>query len=141
MAKDRYKIIRKYQYLLFNFLKDLEDPERPRKTIRKSILFYLVYDHNQVLGLGLIPKLTNRNHQFFQAMYCTHTIINRGLYILNPLVEGLKQFLKEVLPEISAFMYGLYSRAVSNQEQVMMACTVLQINLHSQVFEGFQFCW
>ena len=55
-------------------------------------------------------------------MYRKHAIINRGLYILNPLVEGQKQFLKEVFQEISAYMYGLYSRAVSNQERVMMAC-------------------
>ena len=39
-------------------------------------------------------------------IYCTHAIITRGLYILNPFLEGEKQFFKEVFSENSAFMYG-----------------------------------
>ena len=54
-------------------------------------------------------------------IYCTRAIITRGLYILNPFLEGEKQFFKEVFSENSAFMYGLYSKAVCNQELVIMA--------------------
>ena len=39
-------------------------------------------------------------------MYRTRGIMTRGLYILYPLFEGQKRFLKEVFSENSAFMHG-----------------------------------
>ena len=56
---------------------------------------------------------------FFE--YPTRAIITRGLYIFYRLFEGQKRFFQEIFSENSAFMYGKYSRAVCNQERVMMA--------------------
>ena len=53
--------------------------------------------------------------------YHTRAIITHSLYILNPLFEGQKRFFKEFFSENFAFMYDQYSRAVYNQERVIMA--------------------
>ena len=52
--------------------------------------------------------------------YCTGPIIIRGLYIFYPIVEDHFFVLKKVFSENSGLMYDWYSRAVSNQEQVMI---------------------
>ena len=52
--------------------------------------------------------LSDRNN------YRTRAIISRGLYIFYPIF-------KEVFSENFVLMYGLYSRAASNQERLMMA--------------------
>ena len=51
----------------------------------------------------------------------THAIISRGLYIFYPIFKDHFFVFKEVFSENSVFKYGLYSRAASNQEQLMMA--------------------
>ena len=48
-------------------------------------------------------------------------IISRGLYIFYPISKDYFFVFKEVFSENSVLMYGLYSRAASNQEQLMMA--------------------
>ena len=55
------------------------------------------------------------------SMYCTRAIISRGLYIFYPISKDNFFVFKEVFSENSVLMYGLYSRAASNQEQLMMA--------------------
>ena len=49
-------------------------------------------------------------------------IRTRDLYIFYPLFEGQNVFLRGFFSENYGLMYGLYSRPVSNQERVMMAC-------------------
>ena len=53
--------------------------------------------------------------------YRTRAIISRGLYIFYPIFKDNFFVFKEVFSENSVLMYGWYSRAVSNQERVMMA--------------------
>ena len=48
-------------------------------------------------------------------------IINRGLYIFYPILKDHFFVFKEIFLENSVLMYGLYSRAASNQERPMMA--------------------
>ena len=48
-------------------------------------------------------------------------IISHGLYIFYPISKDHFFVFKEVLSENSVLMYGLYSRAASNQERLMMA--------------------
>jgi hypothetical protein len=48
-------------------------------------------------------------------------IISRGLYIFYPIFKDHFFVFKEVFSENSDLMYGLYSRAACNQEQLMMA--------------------
>ena len=50
-----------------------------------------------------------------------HAIISRGLYIFYPISKDHFFVYKEVFSENSVLMYGLYSRAASNQERLMMA--------------------
>ena len=66
-------------------------------------------------------KMTRAKQKFASTVYRMRGIITRGLYIFYPIFEGHKRFFKEVFSENSAFMYGKYSRAVCNQERVMMA--------------------
>ena len=61
-------------------------------------------------------------YSYSQFMYRTRAIITRGLYSFYPLFESQKRFFKEVFSENSVLMYGYYSRAVSDQERVIMAC-------------------
>ena len=65
---------------------------------------------------------------------------NLQFVYLNPLFECQKRFFKEVFKENSAFMYGLYSRAVSNQERVMMARVryVYQLIYFNPILIGFK---
>ena len=48
-------------------------------------------------------------------------IISRDLYIFYPISKDHFFVFKEVFSENSVLMYGLYSRAASNQERLMMA--------------------
>ena len=48
-------------------------------------------------------------------------IISSGLYIFYPISKGHFFVFKEVFSQNSGLMYGLYSRAASNQERPMMA--------------------
>ena len=48
-------------------------------------------------------------------------IISRGFYIFYPIFKDHFFVFKEVFSEIFVLMYGLYSRAACNQEQLMMA--------------------
>ena len=54
-------------------------------------------------------------------MFRTRAIITRDLYIFYPIFEVYFFVFKEVFWENSVLKYGYYSRAVSNQEWVMMA--------------------
>ena len=54
--------------------------------------------------------------KLFFFKYRTRAIITRGLYINYLLFGSQKRFFKEVFSENYVLMYGLYSRAVSNQE-------------------------
>ena len=54
-------------------------------------------------------------------MYRTRAIITRGLYTFYPIFEDHFFVFKEVFSENSDLNNGLYSRAVCNQERVMMA--------------------
>ena len=54
-------------------------------------------------------------------LYRTRAIISRGLYVFYPISKDHFFVFKEVFSENSAPMYGLYSRAASNQERLMMA--------------------
>ena len=56
----------------------------------------------------------------YKIRYHTRAIITRGLHILNPFLKVKNIFLGFFFSENTAFKYGLYSRAVSNQEPVMM---------------------
>ena len=56
-----------------------------------------------------------------QMMYRTHAIITRNLYTFHPLFEFQKRFFKGLFSQNSGLMYGQYSRAVSNQERVIVA--------------------
>ena len=49
------------------------------------------------------------------------TIITRGLYIYYKILEDHFIVFTEFFSKSSVLMYGLYSRAVYNQERVMMA--------------------
>ena len=53
--------------------------------------------------------------------YRTHAIISHYLYIFYPNFEAHFFVFKEVFLENFVLMYGLYSRAVCNQERVIMA--------------------
>ena len=53
--------------------------------------------------------------------YRVSVIISRGLYTFYPIFKDQFFVFKEVLSENSALIYGLYSRAASNQERPMMA--------------------
>ena len=53
--------------------------------------------------------------------YRTRAIISRGLYIFYPIFKDHFFVFKDVFLENSVLMYGLYSRAASNQEWPMMA--------------------
>ena len=55
------------------------------------------------------------------SIYRTRAIISRGLYIFYPISKDHFFVFKEVFSENSVLMYGLYSRAASNQERLMMA--------------------
>ena len=48
-------------------------------------------------------------------------IISHGLYIFYPISKDHFFVFKEVFSENSALMYGLYSRASSNQERLIVA--------------------
>ena len=50
------------------------------------------------------------------AIYRTRAIITRGLYTFYPLFEV------HLCTVTFGLMYGYYSRAVSNQERVIVAC-------------------
>ena len=54
-------------------------------------------------------------------VFSTRAIISRGLYIFYPISKDHFFVFKEVFSEIFVLMYGLYSRAASNQERPMMA--------------------
>ena len=54
-------------------------------------------------------------------MYCACTIISCGLYTFYPILEDNFFAFKDVFSENCVFMYGYYSRAVSNQEWVIIA--------------------
>ena len=51
----------------------------------------------------------------------TQAIITRSLYIFYAIFEVHFFVFKEVFLENSVLMYGLYLRAASNQERLMMA--------------------
>ena len=52
--------------------------------------------------------------------YRTSAIISRGLYIFYPISKDHFIVFKEVFPENSVLMYGLYSRAASNEERLQI---------------------
>ena len=68
-------------------------------------------------------------------MYRTRAIITRGLYICYPIFEVHFFAFKEVFSENSGLVYGQYSRAVCNQERVMMA-RVRYINYEKTKFSS-----
>ena len=55
------------------------------------------------------------------SRYHRRTNITRGLYIFCPIFEDQFFVFKDVFYENSDLMYGQYSRAVCNQERVIMA--------------------
>ena len=57
----------------------------------------------------------------FQYDYRTRAIISRGLYIFYPISKDHFFGFKGFFSDNSFLMYGLYSRAASNQEWLMMA--------------------
>ena len=58
---------------------------------------------------------------FSKATYRTRAIITRGLNIFYPLFEDHFFVFKEIFSENFVLVYGKYSRAVSNQERVIVA--------------------
>ena len=73
----------------------------------------------------------------YQAMYRTRAIISRGLYIFYPIFKDHFFVLKEVFSENSALMYGLYSRASSNQERlIVVRVWYMSFNLISDLKAG-----
>ena len=62
------------------------------------------------------------------SIYRTRAIISRGLYFFYPISKDHFFVFKEVFSENSVLMYGLYSRAASNQERLMMARVRLPIS-------------
>ena len=73
--------------------------------------------------------------------YRTRAIISRGLYIFYPIFKDHFFVLKEVFSENSALMYGLYSRASSNQERLIVA-RERYINMsNGQKFESLISCY
>jgi hypothetical protein len=74
------------------------------------------------LNPGLFnPKFQPRNSQLQTTRGLNTAIISRGLYIFYPISKDHFFVFKEFFSENSVLMYGLYSRAASNQEQLMMA--------------------
>ena len=61
------------------------------------------------------------NKQTNKWIYRTRAIISRGLYIFYSIFKDHIFVLKEFFLENSVLVYGLYSRAGSNQERLMMA--------------------
>ena len=59
-------------------------------------------------------------HIISYLVYRTRAIISRGLYIFYPISKDHFFVFKEVFPENSVLMYGLYSRAACYQERLMM---------------------
>ena len=81
-----------------------------------------------LFSLFHLGKVRNHNR------YCKHAIISRGLYIFYPISKDIWFFVfKEVFPENSVLRYGLYSRAASNQERLMMA----RVQYYVRIFFGF----
>ena len=68
--------------------------------------------------MGTIFAKLLQEHKY---AYRTRAIISRGLYIFYPISKNHFFVFKEVFSENSVLMYGLYSRAASNQERLMMA--------------------
>ena len=66
-------------------------------------------------------KITLVSLEFILFIYRTRAIISRGLYMFYPISKDHFFVFKEVFSENSVLMYGLYSRAASNQERLMMA--------------------
>ena len=70
-----------------------------------------------------------------KSRYRTRAIISRGLYIFYPIFKDHFFVFKEVFSENFVFMYGLYSRAASNQERLMMArVRYLEFSLTSKTY-------
>ena len=67
------------------------------------------------LGVGCLISGLSRRAGTFHYKYCTRAIISRGLYIFYPISKD------HVCTVTFGLMYGLYSRAASNQERPMMA--------------------
>ena len=69
------------------------------------------------------PQMNNAEieEQLHHFMYRTRAIISCGLYIFYPISKDHFFVFKEFFSENSVLMYGLYSRAASNQERLMMA--------------------
>ena len=63
----------------------------------------------------LCQQRLNRNNELYLQEHRTCAIITRGLYTFYPLFEV------HLCSMTFGFMYGQYSRAVSNQEGVLVA--------------------
>ena len=74
-------------------------------------------DFDNILELGLAFQNSNPNPK----CYRTRAIISRGLYIFYSIFKYNFFVFKEVFSENSVLIHGLYSRAASNQERLMMA--------------------
>ena len=68
--------------------------------------------------------------------YRTRAIISRGLYIFYPIFKDHFFVFKEVFSENSVLMYGLYSRAASNQERLMMARVRYLLEYTNEAIKG-----
>ena len=73
-------------------------------------------------GIWKEYERNTKNHsQYSKRKYRTSAITSRGLYIFYPISKDNFFVFKEVFSENYVLMYGLYSRAASNQERLMMA--------------------
>ena len=54
-------------------------------------------------------------------IYRTHAIISRDLYIFYSILKSISLLLRTFFRKFCTYVYGQYSRAVCNQEQVIMA--------------------
>ena len=96
------------------------------KFISLSRSFHYLQRQRNMIISGFSPAIN------FQAIYRTRAIISRGLYIFYPIFKDHFFVFKKVFSENSVLMYGLYSRAASNQERLMMArirCIVYTVKL------------
>ena len=69
--------------------------------------------------------MTFLSHQIlkssYMVIYRTRAIISHGLYIFYRISKDHFFVFKKIFSENSVLMYGLYSKAASNQERLMMA--------------------
>ena len=94
------------------------------RTLQLIVIKYMLVNLNIDCRMSLQSNLILNVKNYFGlfvttgTMYRTHAIITRGLYTFFPLFEV------HLCTVTFGLMYGQYSRAVSNQEWVILVASV-----------------